>query len=59
VGPDLAQTGGELPRERIREYILDPPKDVAMPSYRARLTESELDDLVEFCLAAQTFPRKL
>lgn len=59
VGPDLALTGGELPRERIREFILDPPEDVAMPSYRERLSESELNSLVEFCLAAQTFPRKL
>ncbi|HBJ38700.1 MAG TPA: hypothetical protein DDZ51_28900 [Planctomycetaceae bacterium] len=53
---DFALLRGQLSREKIREYILNPPAGVAMPSYAGRMTKEELDTVVAFCHVAQTFP---
>lgn len=53
---DFALLRGQLSREKIREYILNPPAGVAMPSYEGRMTEEELDAVVAFCHVVQTFP---
>lgn len=53
---DFALLRGQLSREKIREYILNPPAGVAMPSYEGRMTESELNAVVAFCHVVQTFP---
>jgi ubiquinol-cytochrome c reductase cytochrome b subunit len=58
VGPDLARIEHRLSRSELRNYILEPPEGVPMPSYRGRLSEEELDRVAEFVLAAQTFPRE-
>jgi ubiquinol-cytochrome c reductase cytochrome b subunit len=58
VGPDLARIEHRLSQSELRNYILAPPEDVPMPSYRGRMTEAELDRVVQFVLAAQTFPRE-
>jgi ubiquinol-cytochrome c reductase cytochrome b subunit len=57
VGPDLGQHRGVWSRAEIRSYILRPPPDIPMPSYEGRLTGEELERVVEFVHAAQTFPR--
>lgn len=56
VAVDLAAVAERLSHAELRSYILQPPEGVAMPSYRGHLTESELERLVAFVLAAQTFP---
>lgn len=53
---DFALLRGQLSREKIREYIHNPPAGVAMPSYEGRMTEEELDAVVAFCHVVQTFP---
>lgn len=61
-GRKVAVDFAELPEVRsdrhIRDYILQPPPDVAMPSYKDRLTDDELTALVAFCHVAQTFRRR-
>jgi cytochrome c551/c552 len=59
VGTDFAHLEQRLSREEIRQYVLQPPPDVPMPSYDGRLTGEELEQVVEFCHVAQTFPRRL
>jgi ubiquinol-cytochrome c reductase cytochrome b subunit len=58
VGPDLARIEKRLSRSELRNYILASPPEVPMPSYRGRMAEAELAQVVEFVLAAQTFPRE-
>jgi len=55
---DFALLRGQLSREKIREYILNPPSGIAMPSYEGRMTEEDLDAVVAFCHVVQTFPRE-
>lgn len=55
---DFALLRGQLSREKIREYILNPPLGIAMPSYEGRMTREELDAVVAFCHVVQTFPRE-
>lgn len=57
VAVDLARPNTPLSRDHMRAYILQPPEGIAMPPYEGRLTQEELDQLLEFLLAAQTFPR--
>lgn len=57
IGPDLARMGDRLSIEHIRRYVLEPPEGVAMPSYAGRMTEDELQKVVDFVHVAQTFPR--
>lgn len=56
VAVDFAALQGRLSQEKIREFILQPPSGVAMPSYEGRLDESELTALTQFCHVVQTFP---
>ena len=56
VAVDFASLQGQLSRDKIRQYILQPPAEVAMPSYEGRLSEDELVALTEFCHVVQTFP---
>lgn len=58
VGPDLARIKHLLSRSELHSFILAPPEGVAMPKYRGRITEADLDRIVEFVLVAQTFPRE-
>lgn len=58
VGPDLARIEHRLSRSELFNYIMAPPDGVPMPGYRGRISEEELDAVVEFVLAAQTFPRE-
>ncbi len=58
VGSDLAQLEHRYSRQEMRRYILAPPEGVPMPSYAGRFTEAELDHLLDFVHAAQTFPRE-
>jgi len=53
---DFALLRGQLSREKIREYILNPPAGIAMPSYEGRMTEEQLNAVVAFCHVVQTFP---
>ena len=56
VAVDFASLQGQMSRDKIQEYILQPPAGVAMPSYQDRLNDDELTALVEFCHVVQTFP---
>jgi quinol-cytochrome oxidoreductase complex cytochrome b subunit len=58
VAVDLARTDRRWSRDEYRRFILAPPGDVAMPAYRGRLTPDELERLLDFVHAAQTFPLK-
>jgi len=58
VAVDFATIEAMLSRDHIREYILQPPEGIAMPSYEQRLEEAELESLVAFCHVAQTFRRR-
>lgn len=57
VAVDLARVEPLLSRQEYREYILRPPPDVAMPPYAGRITDEEMDSLLDYVHAAQTFPR--
>lgn len=61
VAVDLASLSPPRSHQALREYILQPPPGVAMPAYvdqldRGRLTDEQLEQIVGFCLVAQTFP---
>lgn len=57
VGTDLARMDKMYSQTELRQYILHPPPDVAMPSYSGRIAEDDLERVVAFVLVAQTFPR--
>lgn len=57
-GPNLTGYERRLSPDELRSVILEPPSDYAMPAYRDRITEDDLQRLVEFVLVAQTFPRQ-
>lgn len=59
IGPDLARLDRIYSQSELREYILHPPDDVAMPSYHDQLSGEDLECVVAFVLVAQTFPRRL
>jgi len=59
VAVDLARVAPRLSRQEYREYILRPPPEVAMPSYEGRITEEEMNSLLDYVHAAQTFPREI
>jgi len=54
VGPDLAKLRRTWSQAELRKFILQPPPDVAMPPYRERMTEQQLDEVVSFVLVVQT-----
>lgn len=58
VGPDLARLDERWSLDEIRQFTLRPPKGVAMPAYEGRLSDEQLNAIVEFVHVAQTFPRK-
>jgi ubiquinol-cytochrome c reductase cytochrome b subunit len=58
VGTDLARLSHRYSQAELRNYILHPPVNVPMPSYVGRMTEQELERVVDFVLVAQTFPRE-
>jgi ubiquinol-cytochrome c reductase cytochrome b subunit len=58
VAVDLATLKGPRSQEELRDYILRPPEGVAMPRYEDRLTQEELDRLVDYVLVGQTFRRE-
>lgn len=58
VGTDFGQIRGIWSRAEIRNYILQPPAGIPMPSYRGRMTSDDLERVVEFVHTAQTFPRE-
>jgi ubiquinol-cytochrome c reductase cytochrome b subunit len=58
VAVDIAQIHPRLSINALREVILNPPEEYAMPAYEGRLTDEELQALVEFVLVGQTFPRR-
>jgi ubiquinol-cytochrome c reductase cytochrome b subunit len=55
--PDLARIQ-PLSQQWLRDFVLAPPPDVAMPAYKNHITEEALDQVVDFVLVAQTFPRE-
>lgn len=58
VAVDLALLDPPRSREHLRDYIRQPPEDVAMPSYQGWATDEQIERLVDYVLAAQTFPRR-
>jgi ubiquinol-cytochrome c reductase cytochrome b subunit len=56
-GPDLAALEQRYSRSEIRQWILQPPADVPMPGYAGRISEEDLERIVEFVHVAQTFPQ--
>jgi ubiquinol-cytochrome c reductase cytochrome b subunit len=59
VGSDLARLMPPYSRKELRDYVLRPPEGVAMPPYEGRISEEDLERVVEFVLVAQTFPREV
>jgi ubiquinol-cytochrome c reductase cytochrome b subunit len=57
VGTDLARIEHRYSPTELRNYILAPPEGVQMPSYRGRITEADLNRVVQYVLVAQTFER--
>lgn len=58
VGPDLARSPRLLAREEIRDFVLRPPEGVTMPGYQGRMTDEELERVVDYCLVLQILPRR-
>jgi ubiquinol-cytochrome c reductase cytochrome b subunit len=58
VAIDIARIEPRLSIDALREVVLTPPPEYAMPAYEGRLTDDELQAIVEFVLVGQTFPRK-
>jgi ubiquinol-cytochrome c reductase cytochrome b subunit len=57
IASDLARMRHVYSQAELRQYILDPPAGVAMPSYRGRVSAEDLERVVAFVLVAQTFRR--
>jgi ubiquinol-cytochrome c reductase cytochrome b subunit len=57
-GPDLARLPVLMSREEMRAYILRPPPGIPMPGYEGRISDEELERILDFVHAAQTFPRQ-
>jgi ubiquinol-cytochrome c reductase cytochrome b subunit len=58
VGPDLARLGPLYSRAEMRGYVLQPPPGIPMPAYRGRISDSDLERILDFIHTAQAFPRK-
>ncbi|TLD71371.1 hypothetical protein FEM03_07520 [Phragmitibacter flavus] len=54
---DLVAVETRRSRQAYRAYILQPPEGVAMPAYQGRLSEAELEQLLDYVHAAQSFPK--
>jgi ubiquinol-cytochrome c reductase cytochrome b subunit len=57
-GPDLARIPDARPRAEMVSFILQPPEGVAMPAYAGRISEEELERLLDYVHAAQAWPRE-
>jgi ubiquinol-cytochrome c reductase cytochrome b subunit len=57
-GPDLAAMTQRMSAEELRRYVQRPPDGIPMPAYEGRMTEEEIDRVVEFVLVIQTSPRE-
>jgi len=57
VAVDISRIEGQMSREELFNYIRRPPKDVPMPSFD-HMPEEHLERVVDYVLAAQTFPRE-
>lgn len=51
--PDLAASRSILSHAEFRRYILNPPEDIAMPPYEGRLTDDELERIIDFVMHVQ------
>jgi mono/diheme cytochrome c family protein len=58
VAIDLARLDPPRSREELDRYIRRPPLEVAMPAYEGWATDEQIARLVDYVLAAQTFPRR-
>jgi ubiquinol-cytochrome c reductase cytochrome b subunit len=58
VGTDLARLSPLYSRAEMRVYILRPPPGVPMPPYEGRISDGDLERILDFIHAAQAFPRK-
>jgi ubiquinol-cytochrome c reductase cytochrome b subunit len=58
VGPDLARITERRSRAEMKAFILEPPDGAVMPSYAGRLTDDEIERILDFIHVAQTFPRE-
>jgi len=59
VAVDLARVPPKLSRQEYRAYILRPPTGIAMPAYEGRISEDEMEQLLDYVHAAQAFPREI
>jgi ubiquinol-cytochrome c reductase cytochrome b subunit len=57
VAIDLAHLEPVRSRDYLEDYIRQPPAGVAMPAYQGWATDAQIERLVDYVLAAQTFPR--
>lgn len=59
VAVDFAALDELKSRQYYRAYILQPPDDIAMPSYVGRISGEELESLLDYVHAAQNFDRRI
>lgn len=57
VAVDFATVTELKSRQYYRDYILNPPDGIAMPSYAGRFRGDELESLLDYVHAAQNFSR--
>jgi mono/diheme cytochrome c family protein len=50
---DLAAMRSIVSYDYFRNYILTPPEGIAMPPYQGRLTEEELERIIDFLMHVQ------
>ena len=55
-GPDLARIEHRLSLQELRAFILEPTHGAAMPDYQGRISQEDLDRIVDFVLVSQTWP---
>ncbi len=55
VAVDLAAMEEPRSRQYLQDYVRQPPPGIAMPAYEGWATDEEIERLVDYVLAAQTF----
>lgn len=55
VAVDLAEMSAPRSRDYLRNYIRQPPAGIAMPAYEGWARDEDIERLVDYVLAAQTF----
>jgi putative heme-binding domain-containing protein len=58
VGPNLTGMDVRLSRDELTRFILEPPQEIPMPSYRGHITDEELERIAEFVLVSQAWPKE-